>query len=582
MSQKSLNNYEWSHIVFTLKIDSGYNIISSYINGLSDSSTMTGYGTFYDIGPHTTMAIGAQVSSSAVYNYYQGFIYTIQIFNAVKPISSLSITSCTESCSVCPISQICIPNCKIKEYWSGPAYNKCYSCNIKCKNSCRDWRNTCSLCDDLLCESCNDYSSCEACKENAANPDSCTCDDSYALDDTQSNTCIPIEPGGFKGEDGHSHKCPNLCISCESLTKCTACSSNASLKNDLCSCNLGYNGIESCSLVSFSAKLTVLADDSLYLTFSESLVKDLTTSDFVIIIGNRVEPSFKLEKISGICYYISLVITEEISQDTLVTIQFFNLPKLISVSNGILNSSEISASLNSYDPASYSTVTKSVSSKSQTASQSTVSVVASMSIINSSPSSLWSLMNTLQILSYMTLSGIPFSKKMRSFLNNLNSFSLLPNVFPYFIDKNKGNTPYSQAKEFGFDTDLILINQGNYFTLLLGSIAALPLILYFSRCSNRWIGKKFTKRLKDYQYAFYFRFLIQCYLELGAAACIGLTILELSNITRIANFALCLSLFILLIVTPGAYFMFSYKNKARIIAREKAFFASFFLWVSSR
>ncbi|CAG9335182.1 unnamed protein product [Blepharisma stoltei] len=575
MSQASLNNYEWSHIVFTLKMNSGSNIISSYVNGLFDSSVTTGYGTFNDIGSHTTMTIGAQISSSAVYNYYQGFIYTIQIFNAVKPISSLSTTSCTESCSVCPISQVCIPNCKIKEYWSGPAYNKCYSCNIKCKKSCRDWRDTCSLCDNLLCESCSDYSSCEACKENTINPGSCACDDNYVLDDTQSNTCIPIESGGFKGEDGHFHKCPNLCSSCESLTKCTACTSNASIQNDLCYCNLGYNGTESCILVSFSAKLTVLADNSLYLTFSESLAKNLTTSDFVIIIGNQEEISSKLEKMNNTCYYISLAITEKISEGTLAIIQFIDLSKVKSVSNGILNSSEISASLNSYDPESNSPVTESVSSQSQTASQTTVSVVASMSIINSSSSSLWCLMNTLQILSYMTLSGIPFSSKLRSFLNNLNSFNLFPNVFQYFIDKNKGNTPYSQAEEFGFDTDLILINQGNDFTLLLGSIAALPLILYFSRCSNRWIGNKFTKRLGDYQYAFYFRFWIQCYLELGAAACIGLTIFEFTNITQIANFALCLSLCILLIATPGVYFWFSYKNKARIETRDKAFFASF-------
>ncbi|CAG9335181.1 unnamed protein product [Blepharisma stoltei] len=575
MSQTSLNNYEWSHIVFTLEMNSGSNIISSYVNGLSDSSAAAGYGTFNDIGPHTTMTIGAQISSSEVYNYYQGFIYTIQIFNAVKPISSLSTTSCTESCSVCPINQICIPNCKIKEYWSGPAYNKCYSCNIKCKKSCRDWRDTCSLCDNLLCESCSDYSSCEVCKEHAINPDSCACDDNYVLDDTQSNTCIPIESGGFKGEDGHFHKCPNLCSSCESLTKCTACTSNASIQNDLCYCNLGYNGIESCILVSFSAKLTVLADNSLYLTFSESLVKDLNTSDFVIIIGNQEEISSKLEKMNNTCYYISLAISEKISKGTLAIIQFIDLSIVKSVSNGILNSSEISASLNSYDPASNSPVTESVSSQSQTTSQAAVSVVASISILNSNPSSLWCLINTLQILSYMTLSGIPFSSKMRSFLNNLNSFNLFPNVFQYFIDKNKGNTPYSQAEEFGFDTDLILINQGNDFTLLLGSIAALPLILYFSRCSNRWIGNKFTKRLKDYQYAFYLRFWIQCYLELGAAACIGLTIFKFSNITQIANFALSLSLCILLLATPGAYFWFSYKNKVLIKTHDKAFFASF-------
>ncbi|CAG9335196.1 unnamed protein product [Blepharisma stoltei] len=578
MADRLLNNYEWSHVVFTLELtQNGYTKLSCYINGFLDSPGITIYGTFQDQGPHTTFSIGAKLTASAIYNFYQGFLYQIQVYNIIKPISSLSTTSCTESCSVCPTTQICIPNCKINEYWSGPSYNACYKCNIKCKSSCRDWRSACSLCGDLLCDNCIDYSSigCVSCKENAINHDSCICDINYVLDPSNNNTCIPVKDGGFRGSDGKLYSCPNLCTHCESLTKCNSCVENASLKNELCYCDLSYNGTKNCTLVTFSASLTVLSDNSLYLIFSESLANSLTVNDFTITIEKQGEASFKMENVNNTCYYISLNIVEAVSKGTLAILKFLNLTEVRSVSNGILNSSVMSVSLNSYDPQPYSPAIAAISSQATAAVQTAISGAVVMSVANPSPSSLWSMMNSLQILSYLTLSGIPFSSKMSTFLINLNSFNLFPNAFSYIIDKNEGNTPYSQAKEFGYDSDLILITTGNDFTLIMASLLILPIIWFFSQCSYRWLGKKFMKTIKAYQFAFYLRFWIQCYLELGAAASIGLATLGLNNITQITNFIICISICMLLIATPPLHFWFSYKNKNRIQSREKTFTALF-------
>ncbi|CAG9335153.1 unnamed protein product [Blepharisma stoltei] len=580
--EASLKIYEWSHLAFTLETASGgYNTLSCSINGISYSPSLTGYGVFSDAGPHTTMTIGAQVSASSIYNFYQGFMYSIQMFNIAKSVSSLSTTSCTEACSACPISQICIPNCKINQYWSGPAYNICYQCNTKCKKNCRDWKPTCSLCSNSLCDVCTDYSAsgCTTCKEKAINPDSCICDVNYVLDTSTNNTCIPLEAGGFRGPDGILYSCPSYCISCESLTNCTACVENARLKNNLCYCDLGYNGTKNCTLVNFSVKVSVLSDNSLYLTFSDNLAESLTLNDFTITIAKQGKISCKLEQLNNTCYYISLIISEEISKGTIATLEFLNLTEMRSASNGVLNSSEISISLNSYDPAPYSPAIAAVTSQATASAQTAISGAVALSVVNPNPSSLWSMMNSLQILSYLTLSGIPFSSKMSSFLNNLNSFNLFPNVFKYVIDKNEGNTPYSQAKNFGFDTDLILITTGNDFTLILTSLSVFPIFFFFSRCSFRWVGKKFVKTVKAYQFAFYLRFWIQCYLELGAAASVGLITLGFSNITQITNFIICSAVYVLLVVTPPAYFWFSYKNKNRIQSREKTFtdlFSSFF------
>ncbi|CAG9335204.1 unnamed protein product [Blepharisma stoltei] len=574
-SKASLSEYKWNHIAFSLQITSKQDCtISSYVNGVSDSSMITVYGYFRDRSLDTALIIGAQASPEILYNFFQGFIYTIQIFNAIIPISGLSTAVCTESCGVCPTDEICIPNCKINEFWSGPSYNACSLCDIKCTKSCRNW--TCSLCNDLLCEDCIDYSEtgCVVCKENAKNPDSCVCDIDFVIDSSNNSTCIPIKSGGFRGPDGHFYSCPNLCSACESLTKCIICVENARLSNGLCYCTLGYNGISNCTLVDFSAKLTASDDNSLYLTFSDDLASDLEADDFIIKIKNY-EISWKFEKVNNTCYYITLSFEHIISSGTLASLVFLDLTKLRSVSNGILNSYELSVSLNYYDPAPYLTAIEAVTSQTIAGTQSIISIATALSIINPSPSSLWSLMNTLQILSYLTLSGIPLSSKMSAFLNSLNSFNLLPNAFIYFIDKNEGNTPYSQAEKFGFDSNLILINQGNDFTFILVSISPFPIVLLLSRCSYRWFGKKFKKTIRSYKYSFYLRFWIQCYLELGAAASIGLVSFCQNNPTQIINIILCLLVYLFLVFTPPLFFLLSYRYKNKILLGEKTFHSLF-------
>ncbi|CAG9335141.1 unnamed protein product [Blepharisma stoltei] len=583
ISQKSLSYYEWSHLSITANVDgNGNTIITCYINGIKDSDATVSGSSFQDITTSTVMAIAAQTGNgNTIYNYFKGFIYQVQIYKGIKSILSLSTTSCTESCSVCPITQICIPNCKITQYWSGPGYNVCYQCNVKCTESCRNWRSTCSLCSNLLCDTCTDYSStgCTACKENAINTDSCICGENYVLDYSNNSTCVPLTPGGFRGSDGLFYSCPNYCTYCESLSKCTACVEHASLKNDLCYCNLGYNGASSCALVSFSARLYVFDDNSLDLLFSDALANILTENDFTIKIENKTDATWKLEKLNDTSYYISLSIDKVISKGSEVTLTFFNLTDIISVSGGILNSSSLSSELYAYDPAPYTAEISAIASQTKAAVQVGVALAAALSVVNPTPSSLWSMMNALQILSYLTLSGIPLSSKMIAFLNSLNSYNLFPNAFEFVIDKNEGNTPYSQAQDFGFDTDLILLNAGNDFTILLASLAVFPAVFVFSRCSYRWFGNKFMKTLRNYQYAFYLRFWIQSYLELGASAIIGLLTSRWSNSTQITNFGTCSIVYLLLAVSPPLFFYFSYKNKHKIQSQNKEFtslFSSFF------
>src|SRR5690349_5829157 len=112
----------------------------------------------------------------------------------------------------------------------------------------------------------------------------------------------------------------------------------------------------------------------------------------------------------------------------------------------------------------------------------------------------------LQILTYLALSGIPISAKMNSFLSNLDGYNMMPNAFDYIVNENEGALPYLQAQVFGYNTDLMLLNVGSCYTILLAFISAFPFLMFMAKCSLRWLGKKFVSTLKSYQYSFFIRF----------------------------------------------------------------------------
>ncbi|CAG9335205.1 unnamed protein product [Blepharisma stoltei] len=513
-SKISLHNFEWNHLAFIVAVDtSGHSVATCYANTNQDTPYIAGFGYFQDINSDVVTLIGARQISQGIGDFFQGFLYEIRIYNKAYEIGLLSQTSCLENCRVCNITGTCIPNCNITESWEGPGYNNCLKCDSSCNNSCKDTKENCLVCNDSLCDICSDNS-------------------------------------------------PNECISCKP---------NASLKNNSCVCNISYNGTTACTYVSFSVNLLVFSDDTLSLNFSDPLQYTLTLDDFIIWIENGPEITWSLEQINNTYYIIPTQIKDKIEKNTIVNVKFFDLSQIRSIYNGILDSSTISSTLNEYDPNSYSIVVAAITAKVTTTVESAVIGSVALSFFNPNPSSLWGLLNCLQILSYLSLSGIPFSEKISEYLSNLNSYNLFPNVFEYLIDEKEGSRAYDEARNFGYDTDLILLNQGDDFFIIVASIISLPFAIYFADCSYRLVGKRFLRIFKNYKYGFYIRFWIQCYLELGAAALVGLKMFKVNNWIQIANIIICFIVVSLFIVSPLAFLRFSYRNRFKIQTKEKEF-----------
>ncbi|CAG9312395.1 unnamed protein product [Blepharisma stoltei] len=71
----------------------------------------------------------------------------------------------------------------------------------------------------------------------------------------------------------------------------------------------------------------------------------------------------------------------------------------------------------------------------------------------------------------------------------------------------------------------------------------MPLVYFFSKCSQRIIRKKFKKLLREYKFGAFLRFWIVWYLEIGFASIIGVLSTEyykiLENPFRLSNYFIC-------------------------------------------
>ncbi|CAG9335954.1 unnamed protein product [Blepharisma stoltei] len=541
---QSLESYLWNHIAFSAEYTNLKNTkMAFYLNGAEDHQVDFGSDYFKDTRTDFTFTLGAEIGSSGYSNYFKGFIYDIKGYNSVKIISSLSLPAaqCTENCKACLTTDVCIPNCLINQYWAGPQYNKCSECSSEC-SSCRDSSKFCSLCDNPKCVSCSDYTadSCLECISGSSNTTNCLCDNDLAWN-SSSGICEMCHQWQYKANDS-CYDCPPLCAQCDSETKCTWCINNAILKSGDCVCSPGYIGTTTCVLVPFNVSLIVNKNNTLVLSFSDILQEKLSYDQIFIQVHNQTISSWSVTCISNKEYLISCDFNGGISEGTIITVYFNDPTEISSISGGVIHESYLSGSLYSYMTSEQQEVTQ---IKNQVSSGSTVLVGSSVSLamFSPNPSGLWAMLNTIQLLSYISYANYPLTDKVSEFFKSMNGFGFVPNVFLYFIDESQGNTPYYWAKKYGYDSDLIFVNAGTDLTILFGLIAMIPFVHYFSKCSHRFLGKKFKKLLDEYKFSTFIRLWIVNYLEVGFAAIIGILSVEnygsFENPIKLINYLLC-------------------------------------------
>ena len=212
----------WSFVVFSVYLDSHeQTFVTCYINNIPGTQYLVGQGHFTDVSQNNNMMLGTTQTglSTTSSNTYNGFVYQVLVNVDLADVTNGATTTCSSTCSICPLGGTCLNICGINSYPSDSTPSDCSSCNSACSStSCRNSNSDCNLCEDDDCEVCTDYTgqctlykcntgyyklpgmaSCEACDASCTScsnsgPTACT---SCTTGDLLNGSCHPFCPTGY-------------------------------------------------------------------------------------------------------------------------------------------------------------------------------------------------------------------------------------------------------------------------------------------------------------------------------------------------------------------------------------------------
>ncbi|OMJ84684.1 hypothetical protein SteCoe_14141 [Stentor coeruleus] len=562
-SQNTIVLNEWNSIYMYINDSDSYTL-TLYINNIFDSIHTLDNGVFINSLPSTFITIGGQPQVS----YFKGFIYRINFYAKPQSFFSRFLVS---SCSV-PIDGQCLPTCNIGTYWIGPGYNDCGKCNDYCPDICFNDKK-CNLCYDPLCEICADYEdgSCSKCIEYASGINNCTCQSPYYFDQERSICYYCLVNQFYDGNQ--CVDCPSICLACTNQTYCIACSDNASLKNGECKCKLGfYDNGKLCDASIFYANFTITGFNTGFLEFNEPPNRVFTSSD--IAVETCTVFSYTIEKFTEKKYYVNLSFNKKVPNECYIKIIFVNPLNMISVKNGIMINTTFEDVLLPSVKTSYEVyMAQKASSEKMSISitSGSTATTISMSFLNNNPACLWSFISAIQMLCFIDLIDYDLPANFAGYLKGLKKYNQFPNFFSEAISESAGVKPFDRAYNFGYKTNLLLLNVGNYISAILSMIGILLLTLILLQLKNfkpfsyKFIQNALMKILKSYKYASIVRFWITCYLEVFAASLIALVTPFEYTATMIINIVFSILIIIAVIMTPILFFYFTYKKRMHIL-----------------
>ena len=449
-------------------------------------------------------------------------------------ISKNSCMKCYLECLTCSQPGLCITCISAN---ASPGSEKGCACNLGFYgNAPLILSNSCRECY-LECASCTQESLCSACISINASPigtAGCACDLGYYGNSplTERDSCTPcstecIEYNSTTGNCMACKACPPHCDTCDSIT-CLTCTSNAYLIGLHCTCKPGYFGPNTCEPSFLYAVLTRTNSNSLNLVFSSQLVDDLNSSD--ITITACISLTFVLEKWSPVRYFIILDIQVPVPANCTLDLTFLNPADILSTENAILSNRSLNIQLleGSSEEVAVASIIADATTTSGKITTSTTAAALLLSLLTRNPATFWSFINTVQMLCFIEISNIPQPPRFSGYLAGLRKYNMFPNIFAYFVPESGGQVPFKKAYDFGYTTNLLLLNSGNYLSAFILMIALFIITLISSKFTHvkpfsiKFIKKGIENSLKNYKYGAFVRFWITCYLDVFAAALIAM------------------------------------------------------------
>ena len=488
----------------------------------------------------------------------------------------INCNKCGVECSQCSPPELDCVQCKVTDSYINPEGNcVCPGNSVIANNTCTCPAGTylaCSPnCNSPSVANCNKcHSSCETCS-GPLGTDCLSCEDAYLHED---RTCGPCQDGTYLEEE-NCLECDDMCETCESLEVCTSCIENAYLNsNSTCVCEFPFFVNQTvCQRDYFYASISIDKDNEVTVSFTDSLQKDLSKSDFQFSLKNQtINYEFSVEKTSSNEYKIEMEFKGFVSEGEEMTLEFKNPLEIMSVSELVLHPEPIKGSLSLYSPGQI--LMEAVAATAATAATGAVSAGAGSSILTPNPAGLWAILNTVEILSYIPVTNNRLTPTVTGLFKGFGSINPLPNVFEYFIDPDLGMSTSLAEKKNGLKSSLFLVNAGQALSAFFLVILLYPVIWVFSKCKYEEVRNKFKKMLGGYKYGVFIRYWIQCYFDLALAVIIQLTSLPSIDYIPIISYTLACICGVSLLVTPPLIVRFCRRKAVEIrrLSEESAFY----------
>jgi hypothetical protein len=337
------------------------------------------------------------------------------------------------------------------------------------------------------------------------------------------------------------------------------CKEGAKLSNSKsCECEEGFTDEgETCTRRKVTYSLSVNEDNEIFLTFSEPV--DFSAKDLAVFVEGLEAVQFIVERSSLTAYQLILILSPDlnIGEGASMSVQ------VLLNGEGVEPTSEQSSSFalpRMVTPATSEDQTaKAVGSSARLITTVAISALAFSGLASGNMTAVWTLINSLQILSYIPMMDLSLPKPLFKFFTNLLSFGILPNIFQYFVP-NEGPTVPKSAERIGTDTSLFLLNSGDLLTTFALSLVAIPLIYLGSRLNYSLVRKHCVGLLKDFRWNFFIRLAVEGYLELTFSCLLQVFVLPTGSPTTSISYALSIVAALLCLVLPIALTAFTYNN----------------------
>lgn len=456
----------------------------------------------------------------------------------------------------------CLYKCPFGYFMSGhtcqPCDITCDGCNgptgahcTKCKKGYNMINGFCDVCPIMMyyntdtCQPCH-----ETCASCIAYPGCETCGQGLVLN--YRGICVDLicDPGTYKHKTS-CWVCPIPCLTCDSETLCTKCATGSYLKDGACVCEDIYLASnEGCRL-----KYTVTSTDNavLLLKFSNYITKTLLVSQ--IFIETTAELTYKLTSSGQDMGYFVYLQFNPVPVD-LVTLSFSLDPITVKDVKGIFIDKKVTQlSLDFRQPDTTSLTLQELNSakkNSSAASGSSTAAVLTGSNLSGNPSAFFTLLNSLQFFSLLSMIDCGISPEVRGILVGANPLDSVPNVIDLFVDPNWFNKPHKEAEDCGYDTAGFLYNIGQVLTVHL-VLSTLHLSIYIlSKILICWSSLRiiFENILLTFKSSVYVSFFFGTFQEILVDAFIQIRAYNYENLATFISLSVAVAVASLYCILP--------------------------------